>query len=149
MVGTTLSTCALGGFGALIIGADCGRSVGVALCSDEVRPHLALAAVILSAIFVAIGLVAAGIAFTTALVRSRGDGRRRLSASEVGLGLTVAVLVLLTLGVFIGTGERPRLPYVFFATGVWILAVAGLLGTGITVAIRRARQPLRQERITR
>ena len=109
IIGTTLSACVLFAFAAVIFGADCGRSLGSTVCSDEVRPRLAQSATMLSAVFLAIGSAIAVAALATILVGKHRNKLPHISVGAVGLGITSAVVVMFSLGVLVAPGDQPRL----------------------------------------
>ena len=140
IIGTTLSACVLFAFAAVIFGADCGRSLGSTVCSDEVRPRLAQSATMLSAVFLAIGSAIAVAALATILVGKHRNKLQHISVGAVGLGITSAVVVMFSLGVLVAPGDQPRLPYIYFAGGMWIIVSAGFLVTGLIAAVQRERR---------
>tara|TARA_B100000678_G_scaffold276793_1_gene269957 strand:- start:537 stop:896 length:360 start_codon:yes stop_codon:yes gene_type:complete len=76
----------------------------------------------------------------TILAGKHRNKRPRISVGAVGLGITSAVVVMFSLGVFIAPGDPPRLAYIYFAGGMWIIVSAGFLVTGLIAAIHRERR---------
>jgi hypothetical protein len=137
--GVTISVCFLLGFAVVIAIADCGRAMDSTVCSDGVRPQLSHATTVLSVISLVLGSGAAFVGLVTKCWLSARGGVGA-GVGGAGLGLTLGLMAIFTLYVFAGTGDRPRMPYPFFACGLWIIATVCLIVAGLTALVRRAQR---------